>query len=418
MTASLHGAPSALTGLQAAGLERGSGFTAWALLAALSLASLESASGPIFGLPLHRTVLNHLPLVLLLPVLLVHLGGQAVFRAPVRWSPVLGLSGPLLALALYALVGSLTALWVLDRRDTYLSFGVYLLLLPLCIAAAPDDLGAARRWAGALIGLWLLTSLAALAGAALRVDEDEGVLHEIEYLVGTGFFAAFYATSMRWLRLVLLLMLAAAALLNHKLTGYAITIMALLHFALYAGWRRLPAHWRRAYAIGAAGTTLAACAVLAGLYFEFRDVLPSGNVDVRAVQYEAALRQFLDSPIWGQAYMGESGQPYLEGGRFLNIPTHSDLLDMLRQGGLIALLLFLWGYGRILRIIHRAATLTAGQGVLHAYFVGACFFQATALVTFAINPLLLKGPFLVVIWGHLGLAVGLARAVTRQASPP
>jgi len=39
-----------------------------------------------------------------------------------------------------------------------------------------------------------------------------------------------------------------------------------------------------------------------------------------------------------------------------------------------------------------------------------------ALVTFTFNPLLLKGPFLVVIWANLGLAAGMALGVRRRAS--
>jgi hypothetical protein len=45
--------------------------------------------------------------------------------------------------------------------------------------------------------------------------------------------------------------------------------------------------------------------------------------------------------------------------------------------------------------------------------VAVRFFQITALVNFSLNPLLLKGPFLIVIWGNLGLAVGMALAATR-----
>ena len=64
-------------------------------------------------------------------------------------------------------------------------------------------------------------------------------------------------------------------------------------------------------------------------------------------------------------------------------------------------------------LLNRAVSATKTQGVCNAYFVAVRFFLVTAAVTFAINPLLLKGPFLIVIWGNLGLAAGLALAVTR-----
>ena len=160
---------------------------------------------------------------------------------------------------------------------------------------------------------------------------------------------------------------------------------------------------------------------LALLYFEYRQFLPSGNVDVRLKQYEAAMRQFIDSPIWGSAYTAGSGEAYRESFRVLNIPTHSDVLDVLKHGGLIGFALFCWGYWKIFALINRAVSATSsakdGASLLNAYFVGVRFFAFTALVTFSLNPLLLKGPFLIVIWGNLGLAVGMALTATRAAIP-
>ena len=130
-------------------------------------------------------------------------------------------------------------------------------------------------------------------------------------------------------------------------------------------------------------------------------------------QYEAAMRQFIESPICGSAYTAGSGEAYRESFRVLNIPTHSDVLDILKHGGLIGFVLFCWGYWKVFAIINRAVTATRGDTLLNAYFVAVRFFQVTALVNFSLNPLLLKGPFLIVIWGNLGLAVGLALTVTR-----
>jgi O-antigen ligase len=211
-------------------------------------------------------------------------------------------------------------------------------------------------------------------------------------------------------------MLLAAAVLNQKLTGYIIAAMALLHIVVVAGWRRLLPKWRWPYVMGAAVFTLAVAAVLTLLYFEFRQYLPRGNVDVRMKQYEAAMRQFFESPIWGGAYTAGSGEAYRESFRVLNIPTHSDVLDILKHGGLIGFALFAWGYFKIFALVNRAVTATKGDALLNAYFVAVRFFQITALVNFSLNPLLLKGPFLIVIWGNLGLAVGMALAATRGAA--
>ena len=153
---------------------------------------------------------------------------------------------------------------------------------------------------------------------------------------------------------------------------------------------------------------------------DVRHLLPSGNIDVRMKQYEAAMRQFIESPIWGSAYTAGSGEAYREYFRVLNIPTHSDVLDILKHGGLIGFALFCWGYWKIFALINRAVSATRSDALLNAYFVGVRFFAVTALLSFSLNPLLLKGPFLVVIWGNLGLAVGMALTATRgiKAAPP
>lgn len=411
-------APASRMALPLAPSAEGLRATEWLVLGVLALATLISISAPLFGLPLHRTILNHFPLSVLGPVLLVHLVGLALNRRQPPYGEVFAVCLPLFLLATYALVGSAVAKWELKERETYLTFGVYTALLPLYAAAVPTLLQRLRYWAIGLITIWVAFSLAALVGEAARISTKE-TLHEIEYLITSGFFVLYCVARSKVIKLLALAMLLAAAVLNQKLTGYIIAAMAVIHIVVAAGWRRLLPQWRAAYGVGAAVFTVAVVAALVLLYFEFRHLLPSGNVDVRMKQYEAAMRQFIDSPIWGNAYTAGSGEAYRESFRVLNIPTHSDVLDVLKHGGLIGFGLFCWGYWKIFALINRAVSATRGGGqddrLLNAYFVGARFFAITALVTFSLNPLLLKGPFLIVIWGNLGLAVGMALTATRAA---
>lgn len=385
------------------------------VLAVLALAYLLSISAPLFGVPLHKTILNHAALALLGPALLVHLLGLALNRQPPPWNEVLPACLPLVLLAAYALVGSAIAKWELKERDTYLTFGVYTALLPLLAASVTTQWQRLRHWALALVLIWVVFSLAALVGELARSGTRE-TLHEIEYLVVSGFFVLYYAVPSKAVKLLAIAMLVAAAVFNQKLTGYIIAAMAVIHFVVAAGWRRLLPQWRWPYVVGAALFTAGVVAVLTLLYFEFREHLPSGNVQVRMTQYEAAMRQFLDSPIWGSAYTAGSGEAYRESFRVLNIPTHSDVLDILKHGGLIGFALFCWGYWKIFALVNRAVSATKGDALLNAYFVAVRFFQVTALVNFSLNPLLLKGPFLIVIWGNLGLAVGMALTATRHGA--
>ena len=413
-------APASRMALPLAPAAEGLRATEWLVLGVMALATMISMSAPLFGIPLHRTILNHFSLSLLGPVLLVHLVGLALNRRPPPYAELFAICLPLLLLATYALLGSAVAKWELKERDTYLTFGVYTALLPLYAASVPTLLQRLRYWALGLITIWVFFSLAALFGEGVRISTKE-TLHEIEYVVVSGFLILYYAARSKAVKLLAFAMLLAAAVLNQKLTGYIIAAMAVIHIVVAAGWRRLLPQWRAAYGVGAVVFTAAVVAALALLYFEFRHLLPSGNVAVRMKQYEAAMRQFIESPIWGSAYTAGSGEAYRESFRVLNIPTHSDVLDILKHGGLIGFGLFCWGYWKIFALINRAVSATRALGpnhaLLNAYFVGVRFFAVTALVTFSLNPLLLKGPFLIVIWGNLGLAVGMALTATRAAIP-
>lgn len=407
-------APASRLSLPLARAAEGLLATEWLLLGVLALATMISTSAPLFGLPLHHTILNHFALSLLGPLLLVHLMGLVLNRRQPPYAEVFGACLPLLLLAIYALVGSAVAKWELKERETFLTFGVYTALLPLYAASVPTLLQRLRYWVLGIITIWVFFSFASLVGETARIS-TRGTLHEIEYLVVSGFFVLYYSARSKAIKLLALVLLLAAAVLNQKLTGYIIAAMAVIHIVVAAGWRRLLPQWRAAYGVGAVVFTAALVAALVLLYFEFRHLLPSGNVDVRMKQYEAAMRQFLESPIWGSAYTAGSGEAYREYVRVLNIPTHSDVIDILKHGGLIGFALFCWGYWKVFALINRAVSATRDDSLLNAYFVGARFFAVTALVTFSLNPLLLKGPFLIVIWGNLGLAVGMALTVARSA---
>lgn len=381
-------------------------FTEWLVIGALCVAYIESISMPLFGFQLNLGLLNHFPLVLLLPVLLLHLAGVLFNRHPPGWPRVFAACWPLFLAGAYALVGSMFAKWMFRVNDSYLAYGLYLMLLPFYIVLTADG-ERPRRWAAALLTIAIGASLAALAGEVARFGTKE-TLHEIEYLITAGFVMLFYAARHGTAKAAALLLMIAAALVNQKLTGYLCALVALFYIGGVAGWRRLAPQWRGFYSISGTLAMMALAALLALLYFAFREYLPSGNVDVRLKQYEQAMLQFFDSPIWGNAYLSGSGELFRESFRALYIPTHSDILDMLKHGGLIGFSLFALGYWKLGVLIHRAIGVTHGDHLVHAYLLGARYFQIAALLTFAFNPLLLKGPFLIVIWSTLGLATGMA----------
>jgi hypothetical protein len=389
-------------------------FTEWLFLAVFGLAYLFAISTPVFSIKLYLTSIGHFPLILLGPILILQVVGLILNRSMLKGEEIIATTWPLVILALFALVGSALAKWEYSINDTYLTFGIYLLLLPLYVAMVPGVYIRARRWALSIAGIWIVFSLAAFIGELAHFGGSEA-LHEIEYLVICGFFIMYKISRSIAIKVLALICLVAATALNQKLTGYLVALLAMFYLLFGTGWGLLPRKWRGLYGIVAGVCSLLLITALTLLYFEYRTFLPSGNVDVRLAQYEAALRQFLQSPLWGSGFTDSSGEAYAESFRKLYIPTHSDILDMLKHGGLIALSLLLFGYWKIFDLMNKAIAATRDDRMLNAYFVAVRFFQLTALLTFSINPILLKSAFLIVIWGNLGLAAGIALVAVRQA---
>jgi O-antigen ligase len=409
-----HGAEGPVVSMRAR--RSGLRFTEWMLLLGIAWAYLFSISVPLFGIPLQITGLRHFPLIMLLPALALHLFALGILQGRQDLLGILKSIWPLMILAVWIAAASLVARNVLGIDDTFLTFGFYLLLLPL-LALVPSRSGTERTWAKVILGLWLVVSCAALIGELARLPKT-GALHELEYIVLSGFVAMWYL-SKTWLGKALAVVLMIAAIgANYKLTGAILGGGILIYLAAMAVWRRTAPSWRPLVAII---VPLVALTIVSGLvvaYFEYRTFLPSGNPEVRLNQYIAAWEQFINSPVWGSAYLDGSGEDYREGYRLYNIPTHSDTLDLLKHGGLIGFSLFFAGYFLMFRTIVRAAVMTCGDRLMHAYFASVAVFQVGAFVTFSLNPLLLKAPYLLVIFGNLGLAVGLAVRMNRAGTAP
>ena len=405
--------PAARLQTDLASVPMGLRFTEWLLLGSLVVAYLFCISMPVFGVPLQVTSLRHFPLILLALAVTLNAFGMLLNSYPAYFSSIWSACWPLMLMAIYVTCGSLFGKYIYDTRDSFLTFGLYLFLFP-AVAAVPALSGNPNRWVWATAFLWVTAALAALAGAAARLPATQS-LHEIEYLMMSAFVLMWFLAKSKPVKLVALLLMFAAAGLNHKLTGYIVLILALLYIVFETGWRRVDVNWRGFYIITTFLTFSLVMVALTIGYFQFQSVLPTGSPEVRLNQYTEALKQFVASPIWGSAYTESSGEDFRESTRLYNIPTHSDVLDMLKHGGLIAFGLFAWGYWKIFSLYTKAIAATTDDRIMRAYFVSMRFFQISALVTFSLNPLLLKGPYLLAIWGNLGLASGLALMQLRHA---
>jgi hypothetical protein len=140
--------------------------------------------------------------------------------------------------------------------------------------------------------------------------------------------------------------------------------------------------------------------------------LPTGNVSYRGYTYELAWQRFLDSPWWGTLFAVEAVGKftlYSVGDTDNLLATHSDLLDILANGGVIGVTLWAYGLWRIAR--------AAGSHVLRPQFLDRAWapqahalavMSAAGVVTYTFNPILLQPSMAYLLWTNLGLLAGLA----------
>ena len=230
-------------------------------------------------------------------------------------------------------------------------------------------------------------------------------LHEIEFWVLPFFLYAYFAARTVQGRLLSVLMLFFTSILTQKLTGYAIGIGAIGYIFSVKIHDSVEPKWRPLMMGVVAVVLLVGLGLLTLGFFYFEQYLPSGNVSVRLHQYELALDSFFKSPIWGKAYTGSSGELFIEYTKSFNLPTHSDLLDLLKQGGIIAFALWTIGMYKCIKLFLNCGLRTMPMS---AFFHAMTYTTIAFVFSSAVNPLLLKPPFAFVIFGVLSLAVSIA----------
>jgi hypothetical protein len=160
----------------------------------------------------------------------------------------------------------------------------------------------------------------------------------------------------------------------------------------------------------------------------FRSQLPTGSPEYRFEMYSIAWRRFLSSPIWGAAFT-DTGVTYFELFRTAtetrSLPTHSDVLDILAHGGLLAIGLWALSVWKLLVICFDALGTLArgGRRAVEAPIKAAAMrpwrwlfvmslLQVCAIVTYAFNPMLLRPVHGIWVWGGAGLTWALHRLLT------
>lgn len=365
-------------------------------------------------------VMKYFGLVFGFAALFFALLGQAINVPRAKqppWRETLGVVAPLLMFALIVLTGSLIARVHFGIKETFLQLGIGISGLPLAIImfwGINDHLLVARRFFYGLLAVmpivfgWVVYN---------RVQGGQAFHTEIFLFVPLGVYF-FLALKRRWMAWGMLLMVTVLGVSSHKNTAYLVLLVAIAHL-LFLGIIRSPKKGMTIklaliiYSLFVA--TVVGIAAVSFLLVNREDYLPSGNVEARSITYEAAIDRFLESPIYGQAFL-DTGLVQLEGKIILgktSVVSHSDLLDILSHGGLISVGLFIWGMARISRQVARALR----SRLLDQEFAlmnGLISIVICGLITAAFNSPLISLPIAVLFWFALGLLVCISYRALKE----
>jgi hypothetical protein len=377
---------------------------------------------PFYGGALTKASIAKWPLLgLALGALGFHLLGRAI-TDPRRLRGSAGAMltdwWPALVLALFVIGGSVFARLADAVKDNFMGFGVGMLFLPT--AAVAIDASAHRSGLLKALGVtYLFTAL----GMLVIILITGRVMHEEIFLVvplGAYFLCA---PRLRWWQVPLGLLLIGGSLVSVKNTTFLLVLLTLVGCGFVWLVRMVRRNDRLAFIIG---LYLGVPAVVGGataLYLTYRHYqssLPDGSVKYRVEMYTIAWNRFLDSPIWG-TFFTDSSVTYFSLYRTETttqfLPTHSDILDLMAHGGMLALglwLLVVWrvltiGWGAVLRLAHAEV----GNGAMRGWrcLLVLAMVQVCAIITYAVNPPLINLTHGFWIWGTTGAMWALHRSL-------
>jgi hypothetical protein len=323
--------------------------------------------------------------------------GRATIRRPLRHL----MPAPIVAQAILAvwMLGAGTYAKVVDQNpDTFFTVGAALLAGP-CAFLCWELSGDAKLMDRTFVICLIIGSLPILASSIAKLFSEDGAFSEY-YPVA---FAALGLSWFRWrhpaARTTVGVLALFLCLLSRKKTGIIACGALVVPVMVDAIVRRWGVSLRSGMLFLAAAV-LVAVLTAAGLWLG-QESFRSGEHAFRQYSFEVSWQQFLESPLWGQWYLGSSAihNPYYP---TVRIAVHNDILDVMRQGGVLAMGLFLMATLSPWWVLwcHRKRWADIPGPILG----GATAITGTYAII-AFNPTLLTPDIAVIIWTLAGSTV-------------
>jgi hypothetical protein len=327
----------------------------------------------------------------------------------------------LVAFAAMVIGGSLYAREVKGIEETFLTMGIFTLMAPITYWYTINSM-VPMKLLRAILMVYTFWAVVA-SGLQLGFFHVLEIFHNREHLVLPALGTLLYFLPWKAGRLLGIAMVGLVAIATNKNTGYIITVFVcgyLVSLTFFRHWRHmkdrlLSTTWLLAFV---AMILLVFVAIWVG-YNYFDDDMPTGNPEYRLYTYEIAWQRFLSSPIWGTLF-SESAVVFFSkfdvASSTQYLPTHSDPLDIMAHGGVVALGLWLMA---IVPVLWRAFKMASLHGAdlawsdewVHQSYLLMAF---TALLVCMFNPIYNVPNLATANWMVLGCVLSSTQICTRM----
>jgi O-antigen ligase len=360
---------------------------------------------------------KHIPLFLCAGgILLANIGNwlfpsrEKIPGRPKYWQ-VLEAALPLVLLGSWIVIGSWYTRKYGGTNNTFITVGLYMLFTVLVaritlLSPARNTLIRAYLLGATVAGVFMTIRMLPLGWPRINYHELEAMI------VPLAVYFALRPGNRSWKAFWTLFFLAAG-LVFQKNTGFLVLVLTLAYIWIVE-WRfRFRESlgfkfWTMVWLIVLVVAGLAAYSFLA---YQRGEWMPSGNPQYRLLTYEQAWNNFLESPIWGSSFTDPATHRFkafqILAARGI-LATHSDLLDLAAQGGIIALALWLWSYLRIGRVSVQNVLRGRVKDDVHAAAHTFACMSLGGIIVYAFNPILLQPAKALLHWAQIGLLLGLA----------
>lgn len=295
-------------------------------------------------------VVNRFPIILISPAFVLAFVGSVIFKGFRANASILKPINSTLVMLIflfsaYVTTGSLFAKIVNNVDNVFLNMGTHSLTASFTIwylRRAVNPLALVK----ATLYVYIFWATIAVGMQVINFKGVE-VFHAREHLVIAGLSLFYFIANSTLAKSGALMIILFSAFVGQKNTAYMTALLCF--FIFFIIWaveysKKINDKFKRwMFWSSSLFVIIFSASFVALIYFSIKSKLPDGNPVYRLYTYEKAWNKFLSSPIWGNGYTGPATEKFdlfTVNSSTQVLPTHSDPLDILANGGLIGILIW------------------------------------------------------------------------------